>query len=189
MRRFTLFVLLLLAMAAVVPAQDTGDYVEPQKEKKEPRPLKDRIWFGGGIGLNFGTVTAIQVAPMVGYFLDQKKKVSTGLGITYTYYRDNRYIPAYTTNLYGYRVFARYRPISQFYVHGEFLHLNAARYSYVDQTDMRIWIPHILLGGGYVQSLGGRSSIYLQVLFDVLQDPNSLYAGQPLFSGGVGIGF
>jgi len=188
MRRVALSILLLLALSAVVPAQDTEDYVQPQKEKKEPRPLKDRIWFGGGVGLNFGTVTAIQVAPMVGYFLDQKKKVSTGVGVTYTYYRDNRYAPPYTSNLYGYRLFVRYRPISQFYVHSEFLNMNAELPNFRNEMT-RIWIPHILLGGGYVQSLGGRSSIYLQILFDVLQDPNSLYSTQPLFGAGVGVGF
>jgi len=189
MRRVALSLLLLLTLSAAVPAQDSTDYVQPQKEKKVPRPLKDRIWFGGGVGLNFGTVTAIQVAPLVGYFLDQKKKVSTGIGLTYTYYRDNRYAPAFTSNLYGYRLFARYRPISQFYVHGEFLNMNAELYDPSQNELTRIWIPHILIGGGYVQSLGGRSSIYLQILFDVLQDPNSLYATQPLFGAGIGVGF
>ncbi|MBK9596846.1 MAG: hypothetical protein IPO60_00625 [Flavobacteriales bacterium] len=51
-------------------------------------------------------------------------------------------------------------------------------------------MPHLLLGAGYVQPIGGRSSFYLQVLFEVLQDPNSIYYGQgPILSGGVGIGF
>lgn len=189
MRRLLSLGFLLLFVVSGASSQDSTDYVQPREERKAPRPLKDRIWFGGGVGLNFGTVTAIQVAPMVGYFLDQKKKVSSGVGITYSYYQDNRYNPPYTSNLYGYRIFTRYRPINQFYVHGEFLHLNAARYNYFTDQDQRIWIPHVLLGGGYVQSLGGRSSIYIQILFDVLQDPNSLYASQPLLSGGIGIGF
>ncbi len=55
---------------------------------RDPRPLKDRFWFGGGLGLNFGTVTAIQVEPMVGYYLDRKNKVSVGTGISYWYYSD-----------------------------------------------------------------------------------------------------
>jgi len=33
--------------------------------KKDPRPLKDRLWFGGGIGLSFGTVTSISVEPVL----------------------------------------------------------------------------------------------------------------------------
>ncbi|MDQ3100921.1 MAG: hypothetical protein M3R08_06015, partial [Bacteroidota bacterium] len=54
----------------------------------------------------------------------------------------------------------------------------------------RIWVPHLLLGAGYVQQLSERSSIFLQVLFEVLQDPNSIYRNTgPIFMGGVGVGF
>ena len=162
---------------------------EAPSTPKDTRPIKERIWFGGGVGLNFGTVTSIQLDPMVGYKIDQKNRFSTGVGLTYWHFRDNRSIPAYEANGYGYRLFTRYRPIPQFYAHAEFLHVNAETLRPLDFTLQRIWIPHVLIGGGYVQSLGGRSSIFVQVLFDVLQDPNSLYAAQPLFSGGVGIGF
>ena len=54
----------------------------------------------------------------------------------------------------------------------------------------RIWVPHLLAGAGYAQPLGGRNAIYLQVLWEVLQNPNSVYYGQgPIISGGVGLGF
>lgn len=157
--------------------------------KKDTRPLGDRIWFGGGLGLGFGTVTSIQIEPLVGYFIDKENKLSVGTGVSYWYYSDNRYIPKITNDGWGYRLFTRYRPIQPLYVHAEFFHLNAERYSFLTDTYQRIWIPHILLGGGYVQSMGGRSSIYLQVLFDVLQDPNSVYGAQPILSGGIGVGF
>lgn len=156
---------------------------------KDPRPLRDRLWFGGGLGLNFGTVTAIQLEPMAGYFLDRKNRVSAGTGISYWYYNDNRSSPPITNDGYGYRLFTRFRPVHQFFIHGEFFHLNAERYDLSDMTTTRTWIPHLLVGGGYVQPLGGRSSFFIQMLFDVLQDPNSVYAGQPVFSAGVGIGF
>lgn len=180
--RSLLFSTLLLVLPAL--AQDSTNTT-----KRDPRPMKDRFWFGGGLGLNFGTVTAIQVEPMVGYFVDRKNKFSVGTGLSYWYFRDNRFIPPFTNDGYGYRLFTRFRPIQQFYGHVEFLHLNAERFSFVDQDYKRIWVPHLLVGGGYVQTLGGRSSIFFQVLFDVLQDPNSVYANQPVFSGGVGIGF
>lgn len=182
-RLITLVALGLLSISA--SAQDNP----AAPTKKDTRPLEDRIWFGGGIGLNFGTVTSIQIEPMAGYFLDKENKLSIGAGVSYWYYQDNRYNPAITNDGFGYRIFTRYRPISQFYAHAEFYHLNAERYNYFDDSTQRIWIPHLLVGGGYVQSLGGRSSFYIQVLFDILQDPNSIYAGQPVFSGGVGIGF
>ncbi len=162
------------------------------KPKKDPRPLKDRLWFGGGIGLSFGTVTAIQLDPMVAYKVDQKNKLSVGLGGSYWYFRDNRFVPAYDFKAYGYRVFSRFRFIEQAYAHAEFLHMNveANRFAAFSEIQPRIWVPHLLIGAGYVQHLGGRSSIFFQVLFDVMQDPNSIYFNQgPIVSGGIGVGF
>lgn len=173
-------------------AQDTTEYVRkgPPPEKKDKRPFKDRLWFGGGLGLNFGSVTAIQLEPLVGYKVDQKGKFSVGTGLSYRYFSDNRYNPAIEYSAYGYRFFTRYRVIPQAYLHCEFLDLNAERYIGIGETVHRIWIPHLLVGGGVSQPIGEHSSFMLQVLWEVLQDPNSVYRGQgPIFSGGVGFGF
>jgi hypothetical protein len=161
-------------------------------EPKDTRPLSERIWFGGGVGLSFGTVTAIQLDPLVGYKVDPNGKLSFGLGGSYWYFRDNRFPTPYDFKAYGYRTFGRYRVIEQAYLHAEFLHMNveANRFASFSEIKPRIWVPHLLLGAGYVQPLGARSSFFIQVLFDVLQDPNSIYFNQgPIFSGGVGIGF
>lgn len=184
MLRNVLLASALLTMSSVSLAQDSTN-----TSRKDPRPLKDRIWFGGGVGLNFGTATAIQLDPLVGYFVDRQNKLSVGAGLSYWYIRDNRWTPPIEQTGYGYRVFTRYRPLEQFYAHAEFYHLNRELYSYVDRETIRLWVPHLLLGAGYVQPLGGRSSIYFQVLFDVLQDPNSVYGTQPILSGGIGVGF
>lgn len=168
-------------------AQDSTAYVRESPAEK-PIPFKDRLWFGGGIGLSFGTVTAVQLNPLVGVQLDRAQKLSVGLGPSYAYYRDNRYTPAYELSNYGYRIFSRYRVIEQAFLHAEFLHMNTQ--SFFDNHTGRIWVPHLLLGAGYVQPIGGRTSFYLQVLFEVLQDPYSVYFGLgPIFSGGVGVGF
>lgn len=186
---------LLLAIALfplTVRAQDTTEYVRPAAatEKKDTRPFKDRIWFGGGLGLNFGSVTAIQIEPLVGYKVDKKNKLSVGTGITYWYFSDNRYTPRLEYDAYGYRLFSRYRVIPQAYLHAEFLHMNAERYLGFNEGVQRIWVPHVLVGGGYVQPIGAHSSFALQILWEVMQDPNSVYYGQgPIISGGVGFGF
>lgn len=192
MARALLVLLVVLLPFLSVSAQDTTEYVQKQapSEKRDTRPFKDRIWFGGGLGLNFGSVTAIQIEPLIGYKVDQAGKFSVGTGITYWYFRDNRYPPPIEYNAYGYRFFTRYRFIQQAYLHAEFLNLNAERYDDVTDDLRRFWVPHLLVGGGYVQPIGERSSLSLQVLFEVLQDPNSVYFGQgPIFSGGVGFGF
>lgn len=189
-RLFTvLFVILLPGFS--LRAQDTTEYVTNAPKEEARTPFKDRLWFGGGVGLNFGTVTAIQLDPLLGVHLDEKRKLSVGLGLSYWYYRDNRYTPAYTRDAYGYRVFSRYRVIEQAYLHAEFLHLNTEPNISFEDRSKRMWVPHLLVGAGYVQPLGeSRSSIYLQVLWEVLQDPNSVYFDQgPIISAGVGIGF
>jgi hypothetical protein len=182
--------LLIILCSALFIGQAFAQGPATSNAPRDPRPLKDRLWFGGGVGLSFGTVTAIQIDPLLGYKVDQAGKFSVGTGISYWYYSDNRFVPALTNDGYGYRVFSRYRPIPQLFGHVEFLHLNAQRYSVLDQGLRRLWIPHLLIGGGYVQSMGGRSSLYFQVLWEVLQNPNSVYANQgPILSGGIGVGF
>ncbi|MBP9080370.1 MAG: hypothetical protein KBF80_08975 [Flavobacteriales bacterium] len=184
-----LLIALLLFLSAKAVAQDSTAYV--QQEKAEPNiPFKDRIWFGGGIGLSFGTVTVVQIDPVLGYYLEKNRKLSVGLGPSYSYLQDNRFAPPFEMSTYGYRLFSRWRAIEQAYLHAEFLHMNMEPYFNHGFEHGRIWVPHLLVGAGYVQPIGGRSSFYLQVLFEVLQDPNSYYVGQgPILSGGVGIGF
>ncbi len=178
----------IFCMTLAVQAQDSTAYVS-EKPQKKPFLLKDRLWFGGGIGLSFGTVTAIQLDPIVGVYLDRPRKLSLGSGPSYTYYRDNRFAPPLELSLYGYRVFTRYRVIPQAYLHAEFLNMSTVFYNFENRL-VRGWVPHLLLGAGYVQPLGARTSFYLQVLFEVLQDPHSIYYGQgPILSGGVGFGF
>jgi hypothetical protein len=188
MKRRTALVIALLfvivSQAQQLAPKTTG------KERKDTRPLADRLWFGGGVGLSFGTVTAIQLDPLVGYKVDTKDKFTVGVGASYWYLRDNRFPNNNTFEGYGYRPFVRYRFIEQAFAHAEFLHMNVDTYNFFTDRVERIWVPHVLVGGGYVQPLGGRSSIFLQVLFDVLQDPNSIYRNQgPIWGGGVGFGF
>lgn len=182
----TLAVLLVFAS----PAQDTTDYARPRPAPRPPqRPFKDRLYFGGGLGLSFGTVTFIQVEPLVGVHLDPKNKLSVGTGVSYWYYRDSRYVPELEQSGFGYRFFGRYRVLQPIFLHAEFYHVNVERYDYFGRSMGRDWVPHGLIGGGYVQG-GEGVSFYLQVLWEVFQDPYSVYAGQgPILSAGVGVGF
>lgn len=160
--------------------------------ERDERPFVDRIWFGGNLGLLFGTVTSIQVDPMVGYKVDPAGRLMAGVGISYWHFKDNRFNPAWSFTGYGYRVFTRYRFIEQAFIHAEFLQMNVdgSRNELFGPLDQRIWVPHLLVGGGYMQSVGGRAGIFVQVLFEVLQDPNSMFFGQgPIFSVGGGVGF
>jgi hypothetical protein len=183
MLRYTSFAVAVLAALLATAQSSSG---------KDERSLADRLWFGGGVGLSFGTFTAVQLDPMVGYKVDKEGRFMAGVGGSYWYFRDNRFTVPYDFTAYGYRTFTRYRFIENAFAHAEFLHMNVEsnRFGLFSEIQPRIWVPHLLVGGGYIQSMGGRSGIFIQVLFEVIQDPNSIYFGRgPLFGGGVGFGF
>lgn len=190
----TLALSLSLLLAGPILAQD---YVQsppsataaPTTQKRDPRPMKDRLWYGGGVSLGFGTVTNVGVAPLVGYKIDLKGKWSAGLGVNYYYFKDSRYVPSYESSNYGYSIFTRYRVIPQAFLSASYNAQNYEIYTPFSDDFAREWVPFLLLGGGYSQHLGGNSYLTLQLSWDVIQDIRSPYGSQPFFSMGVGIGF
>ena len=59
----------------------------------------DDIFLGGNVGATFGTVTLVNISPMIGYkFTD---RTIAGISLTYQYYKDARYTPTLKSNIYG----------------------------------------------------------------------------------------
>jgi hypothetical protein len=56
--RNVIFIILLLFTSASI--------ISGQKSREEPPPLRERLFFGGNLGLQFGTITDIQVSPVIG---------------------------------------------------------------------------------------------------------------------------
>ncbi|MBK8847430.1 MAG: hypothetical protein IPO27_13140 [Bacteroidetes bacterium] len=137
-----------------------------EKKEKTKSPWKDKISVGGNLGLQFGNPTLIDVSPTLGYRVNEK--FMPGIGATYIYnsWRDfdgNRS----QISVYGGRLFARYMVISNLFLHGEYEVLNFPLYA--DNTS-RQWVPALLVGGGYSQQIGNRSSVNVMILWNVLQD-------------------
>lgn len=192
MMQKALLAFILSSVFTTSNAQDTTDYVRPApppEKTGDTRPFRDRIWFGGGLILTFGSVTNIGVSPLMGYKVDRKGKLSAGLGVNYNYFSDNRYTPKYESSTYGWSLFSRYRVLQPVFLHAEYNAQNYELYNPFGDEVRREWVPFLLVGGGVVQPLGGNSSFYFQVLWDVIQDERSPYGGQPWITGGVGIGF
>lgn len=168
-------------------AQVEQEEVKQEKPPKQKSSFASKLYYGGNIGLSFGSYTMIGVYPLVGYKLTPK--LSLGVKLSYQYVSDSRYTQTYTTSNYGWSVFARYRLIPSLYVHAEYEMINYELYNY-DGTSSREWVPFMLVGAGYSKSIGGKAFVNVQVLFDVLQDENSPYNNwDPFFSVGVGVGF
>ena len=200
--------ILILCSAAVLqtaaesnlPAAGTGDEaVNPPRteetaaaETKAPasksgKSIKDNLFYGGYINLSFGSYTVIGVEPMVGYRLNPK--LSAGVKVKYNYIKDDRYAKSYSTSTYGGSIFGRYLLTPNFYAQAEAASSNYELF-YIDGSSEREWIPFLLLGGGYMQPLGERTWLNIEILFDVLQDDKSPYDDwEPFLSIGIGAGF
>jgi hypothetical protein len=164
-------------------------------QEEKPRFL-DRMFFGGGLGLQFGDYTVIDIAPIVGYKLTEK--FSAGVGVTYIYEHlkqsivttTNIYYLDYKTNIYGGSVFAKYYLFNDFFGYAEYGILNMdvpSPFSY--NEFMRDNVESMLVGGGYREMLGGKVGLELEVLWDVLDEPYSPYGNGPIIRAGIVAGF
>jgi len=169
--------LALLAASAPVRTQDSTA-TRDQATASKPSP----VYYGGYVTMWFGNPFRVGVFPLIGYRVTPKLSLGVEAGYEYLNYDG----PAGSTSNYGGALFARYRIIPQFYLHGEGRYINYGSLTTSDRT----WVPFILLGGGLVQRLGPRTSAYVEALFDVLQDDSSPYENwDPFIRVGIAVGF
>ena len=191
-----ILVLILLPFCFLL-ADDKGESLD--KETKaiynpfKPPAAQSKVYYGGNVGLSFwNDYFYLGVFPLVGYKVTPK--FSVGAKIGYAYISDRRYDPTFNSSNYGGSVFTRYRVIPQFYLHGEFVYFSYERQNVnpisLNLEKERVWVPFILLGGGFSQMISPNVWVFAEVLFDVLQDSNSPYKKwDPFISFGVGAGF
>ncbi len=186
-KRFLLLNLFLFTVLSIrVNAQDIPR--TPQSHINTPQNnFWDRIYTGGGIGLQFGTQTFVNISPLVGYRLTEK--FSVGLSATYLYYRYKDYNPAYSysSNIYGGSVFSRYLIFENLFAHVEYEVLRLEARDNVSRLLGTKDITSILVGGGYRQMIGDRSSINLMLLYNLNETTYSPYQN-PIIRISFGIG-
>lgn len=181
MKRSICFTFLFLAIITSSMAQDN------KPEEMSPR-FTDRLIFGGSLGLQFGTLTLIDISPVVGYRITPK--LEAGLGATYKYYKYKDFYFDQTTgqkfdlksNIFGGSVYTRYHILENIFLHGEFERL---RYDYDDiyysgGTFMRnathTYINSLLVGGGLRQRIANNSYFYVLALWNLTEDAMSPYS-------------
>ena len=144
-----------------------------------------RWYFGGNFGLSFGTVSSIYIAPKATYAITEK--LYGGLGVSYQYYSDKRYIPKFDVSTYGLNIFARY-----FIFQDLFAHIEYEKVFYKDSYNNPGNSPYIsadgyYAGGGYRQWIGSNSYMTIAVLFD-LQSSQYEFGINPFIRIGMGFG-
>jgi hypothetical protein len=201
---------LILILSVILILSHISFAQESQKQKKHE--FWQRVSVGGNLGLQFGTVTIINVSPEV--VVRTVDQLYLGLGFTYNYLQANKYFwddqnqqyLDYKANVWGGRIFARYylrslfdNFLGDFFAHAEYEYLYYTRpytqdplgkiydpygYTYKRGTDIQE-INSLFIGGGYEQNLGTKAYMDIMFLFNINETYNSPYTN-PVFRLGFG---
>jgi len=174
-RSFILILLFLILSCSVLSAQ---------RQREEPPPIKERLFFGGNFGLQFGTYTDIQVSPVVGIWLLPRLAVAVGPDYRYYRYGDIR------TNIYGGKAYTEFVLIQNlnsiipiggntgifFHLEDEILSLESEDWKNPPYLTGRFSVNTLLAGGGISQQLGMRSSMNFMVLWALNESIYDIYS-------------
>jgi hypothetical protein len=184
MKNFLFLLFLISSLGLTATAQDTTDfYSKEQAQKSAAKPpynFREHIFTGGNFGLQFGTITLIDISPLIGYKIN--KRFTAAFGVTYTFYRDSR-PPVYTQNIYGARLIGRYFIFNNLFVHAEYEGLNS-KWIYLKEP---FTIYNALAGAGYRQAVSDRLFFDAMVLWNFTPSIYTPY-NNPIIRIGFNIG-
>lgn len=129
----------------------------------------ERMFVGGNLGASFGSITYVDISPLVGYrFTD---RLMAGVGGTYIYLKTNfQGFQNYETNIYGGRVFGRFYITESIFTHVEQEFLNGNFYEPTQRFQInRRTIYNTYVGAGYQSAIGMNSGAYILVLYNLNQ--------------------
>jgi hypothetical protein len=147
--------------------------------KDQAPPFKERLFFGGNFGLMFGTLTDIQISPVIGYWV--LPRVAVAVGPTYRYLKNE----FDRTAIYGGKAYIQLVVIQDLnsflpvgvhtgiflHVENELLSLKTSFWKTPPYTSDRFYVNTVLAGGGISQQIGRRASLNFMILWP-LNDPS-----------------
>ena len=160
--------------------------VSGQKAREETPPLRERLFFGGNFGLQFGTYTDIQVAPIAGLWVLPRLAVAVGPDYRYYKYIDTR------TSIYGGKAYMQFVVVQNLnsiiplgvnmgiflHLEDEILSMQSSFWKNPPFTSKRFTINTVLAGAGISQQIGRRSSLNFMVLWALNDSGYEIY-GNP----------
>jgi len=202
----SLMVIVLLAVSQIAFAQydyDDDDLKRPKKPKEETSTKDDskntikkdkkfdvtKLSFGGYLGAQFGTITRVDISPILAYRVVDRLTVGVGLIYQYVNYGNYYPPPIDKAHTYGGRIFPRVFIWESLFAQVEYMILNAEVYDFGGNfpIEFRETFHNVFLGAGYNIPIGGNS--YLTILLSVNLTENLYYpTRRVIYSFGFGIG-
>ncbi len=176
-------VCLLIAVILLAPAP-------ARAEEKDVSDMehRERIFVGGMIGLQLGTLTAVSINLHGGYRLTNR--LSAGIGGMYQYANDRWFGESYSSHVYGGSVFARFGLAGDLFLHAEYERLQVESRLSLQPPDERprITEQNYLLGAGYGLRLSESAVINLMLLYN-FNDDSQVHFSNPFMRVGIDIYF
>jgi len=155
-----------------------------QNPREEKPPLRERLFYGGNFGLQFGTITDIQVSPVIGLWV--RPRIAVAIGPDYRFYK-YRYDK---THIYGGKAYIEFVVIQDLgsflpfgantgvflHIENEFLNLESAFWKAQPGDNQRFNMNTVLAGGGISQQMGRRSSLNIAVLWALNDSGYGIYS-------------
>ncbi|MBA4321179.1 MAG: hypothetical protein C0408_00025 [Odoribacter sp.] len=155
-----------------------------QKTRQEVPPLKERLFYGGSFSLMLGSVTNIEISPVIGLWI--LPRVAVAAGTSYTFYKSDNV----KTDIFGGRAFVQYvlfRDLDKFiplgihtsfflHTEDEMLSLDSYFWKINPGTQQRFIINTVLSGVGLSQQIGTRASVNFMVLWPLNDSGYSIYS-------------
>jgi hypothetical protein len=145
-----------------------------------------KLTVGGGLGLQFGDYTVVNIAPQVGY--DFTHYLNAGAGLTYSYYKEKHQLVKQANSYLGMNLYARLYPLPyivllvQPEINRMWETLKEARTGVSVKNDKLV--PTFLVGGGV--RLGAMT---LMLQYDLARNTYSPYGNRLVYSVGYTFGF
>jgi hypothetical protein len=176
--RRSLSVILVLSMGMAAVGQGTGE-----RDSSERPSFSQRLFFGGSFGLQLGTITNIDLAPVAGVWL--LPRVAAGAGPSFQFYKD----PYGATSIYGGRALIQLTLIQDLnnilplglnlgiFATGEYegLSLEKEFFSTAPGSEGRLYYDSFLVGAGLSQPTGMRSSMNITFLWCITGNDYGIY--------------
>lgn len=181
---FLFFVFVIETASAQYTREDNNNKPDSTEEKSLGN-FASRVTFGGGLFARFGDITAVSLAPRIGYLFT--KRLNAGISIEYTHYA-NKFFPEDDYNFLSYGPFATYDilrdkgSIPDIYIGAEFnnVHLN---YHDLNLNRYSVTFPMLYVGGGIRYNLGGRVYVFAELMYDILENRYFVQQSLPLNIG------